>query len=997
MRRAALWAIAALVAACGGPGANAPSGGHGDLPNAVVAATREEAIGEPSRAIELWLGVVDAAVAAPNDPWQIPAEEAALDALVLRSIDALEEASEDTALVYRTRDTTFAARPAGSGSPGGSIEARLAAAAAKASDPFSRGLVARALDELTTHRGDFDVAARWRAATGCSSEATVVGPLSWTAVTGVTESDPLASPDAPLAGAYKSDGAFGASAVPVTTGGRGCAIEPELVGNAKGVRDLVIDVRVDGAQTIGVSLRTHGAAVLRAGGKLVIERPYALGGDEVAELARVDVPRAGTLRLVARVGMDDDGESVEIDAWDEHGKPLVAHAPRPGEAANVAVTSGGPVAWPAAKTDAERTTVALAALASGDTTTAEEVTGTDAARTDAPPELLLGYARAVEQASDLDSVHRAERARGAYERILDAWPGAWEAVAAHAVLAGVRRGQTEQRIWTLRDLEAHRTKVGAANAPVLDLFEASIAGRDRLFDRATSALERARHLLGVETPLSRDTSRVAVDRSGQERVQFECAAASEVDRGRLTCFEALRASGDRAGARTELDRIRALYGAPSAYLALSFRDALTDGDLPRARQLFATMLPGERTLSAQYAVDAGPGVQKALASLAGVARDAPVALAGLFRASGDDPTLRFAGVAERVAAADRASKILPSAATAVLAHEERYDLSPTGLVHSVLFDVRRVSGTTDVEENAQADPPELGGHTSMRISRRRIFKKDGRVLEPERNANAAQAHAELSQLEQGDVIEAIYEGWTLPGETDNVTIDTPDLLPERTAVHDATIEIRVPSSLHPSLWSHPLLGKAVESRDGDARLLRWNMKDVEERRIEEGTPRMDRSVAVSLSTATWADTARALRESLAALDEHKAEVRAWALAAAKGKTDPRAIVDEVVAECGRTVKESEASSLSDVAVGPPSGPQSSTARTILTNHEGSRTWLILRALRELGIPTDVAIAETDPFSADPKFPPHEGRFMHPLAIAHLPASGGGPATDVWID
>jgi hypothetical protein len=73
------------------------------------------------------------------------------------------------------------------------------------------------------------------------------------------------------------------------------------------------------------------------------------------------------------------------------------------------------------------------------------------------------------------------------------------------------------------------------------------------------------------------------------------------------------------------------------------------------------------------------------------------------------------------------------------------------------------------------------------------------------------------------------------------------------------------------------------------------------------------------------------------------------------------------------------------------GPQSTTSRTILTNHEGSRTWLVVRALRELGIDAEVVIAETEPYSADPAFPPHFGRFMHPLAIARTPE---GP---VWID
>ena len=65
--------------------------------------------------------------------------------------------------------------------------------------------------------------------------------------------------------------------------------------------------------------------------------------------------------------------------------------------------------------------------------------------------------------------------------------------------------------------------------------------------------------------------------------------------------------------------------------------------------------------------------------------------------------------------------------------------------------------------------------------------------------------------------------------------------------------------------------------------------------------------------------------------------------------------------------------------------QAQTARTFLASHDGSRSWLILRSLRELGVPSDLVVAENDPFSADPSFPPHFGRFLHPLVVAHLPA------------
>ena len=87
--------------------------------------------------------------------------------------------------------------------------------------------------------------------------------------------------------------------------------------------------------------------------------------------------------------------------------------------------------------------------------------------------------------------------------------------------------------------------------------------------------------------------------------------------------------------------------------------------------------------------------------------------------------------------------------------------------------------------------------------------------------------------------------------------------------------------------------------------------------------------------------------------------------------------------------------LADVDIGRAHGV---TARGTLVTHEGSRTWLIVQALRELGIKTDVVVAENEPFSDSPSFPPHFGRFMHPLAIARVPdPAKPGTTTDIWID
>ena len=100
-------------------------------------------------------------------------------------------------------------------------------------------------------------------------------------------------------------------------------------------------------------------------------------------------------------------------------------------------------------------------------------------------------------------------------------------------------------------------------------------------------------------------------------------------------------------------------------------------------------------------------------------------------------------------------------------------------------------------------------------------------------------------------------------------------------MRDATIELRLPRGLRGSIWSHALLGKAAERADGEARVLTWHVADRPVRRVEDAVPRMDRNVSVSFSTARWTDVARAMRETVAALDERDPELSAWAREAAE--------------------------------------------------------------------------------------------------------------------
>lgn len=991
----ALLAPLVVLPACGGPAARAP-GGPGTSPApAFMAALRAEALEAPTVARDAYLRVVERMAGESASPWQVPATVASLDALVHRNVASLGPVTESSALVFRM-----------TAAEGQTLASKLEEARGHAAGPFAGPLLARALLTLAEQRGEVARAAELRAATGCVSQATLVGPLSWAPVSGVDDPDPLAAVGTPLEKAYRVPGGFDVAAPPLPLEGRGCGLDPALVSPAPGVREVLVDVILERPTRLGVALRAQGPAVLRVGGEVILRRPYGLGADETLQLATVEVS-AGTVRVTVRVGMTDDGEPLELSLTDEAGKPVKTHAPKPGDVAHGTAKNPRVVVLASPPTgggDEERALAAAAALGSGNGHGAERLLAERVMQgPSAPPELALLYGRAVESAPDLSSVHRAERARAAYERVLDAWPGAWEAILAHANLAAVRRGQEDALLTALQDLDEHRGKVADGNRGILDAFDAAISGREHLRDRARDALVRAQKAMG-DSPLAIEAERRAMDRVGAEAVAFACQGAGARPRSGFACFHALRATGDYEGSQKELTRVRGLFLAPHAFLPLEAREALGHGDEGRARTAFEAMAPAERTLSlvellggqhkGEGGGDAhGKALRAAAAAMVTTARDAPFALPPLLRAAGDDAAASFEARLAGLVATERAQGgDAKGGATSVLLHEERYHLDPSGLLRALLIDLRRVGGTTDVEENAQAEPPDVAGRTVLRVLRRRIHKKDGRVVEPDRTPHAAQAHADLSQLEQGDLVEAIYETWAVPGETGDVGIDTPDLLPNRTAVREGLLELRLPAGLKGTLWSHALLGKPEESREGSERILRWRVKDKPVRRVELGAPKMDRAVSVSFSTALWPSVGAALRETMAALeDDHDPEVVAWARGAASTKKGAD-LVTAVVEAAGATVREASPELLSDTGVGRARGPQTTTARTLLVEHEGSRSWLIVRALRELGVAAEVVVAEDEPFSADPAFPPHFGRFTHPLVVARPEG-----ASETWID
>jgi len=942
-----------------------------------------------------YLALLDRALANSAAPRALEAILASVDALVTRRAPSLERIGTDHALAFRH--------------PGAmkTIAEHLAKAYDEASfaGPFARGAIAEGGLKLALHEGNATLAQNWRQRTGCARAATVVGPLEWAPITAVAHETPVEAPTKALGSSYRGIGPFGETLAPIAVAADDCEIGLMATSVLDGLRAVVVDVDVPKPQTIGVVLETASAAALVVGGKLVLTRGYELGGGHVERWGRASVDK-GRVRVVARIGSNGEGARVRLSFFAEDGSPLVSHAPKPGDAASVAASQVEEVTFKAEQaSEPERALVAAAWLEQGDARSAEHLLETGARAKDAGPLVALLYARAIDEAGDLPENRAIERARDALETTLKTWPTAWEAVLGHALLTARRRGASEGRIEALRELVKVRSEHDGLD-PMVSSFESATAAQGKLFDVSEAAFLAAKKAIDG-TPFLALLDDEVHDRIGAEREQHACRTPG-ANKNSLDCFNAKVARGDRRGALAEIARLRALRDSPSSLRQLELSQYIALGDEVGTQAVYDAMLPAERTVSALgLLLPRSPAQLKArLMSDVLSAADVPGALAALSTALGDSPAGALEAEGVQRVAQDKKVRSLSNAATAVLKHAERYVIGDGGLLRYTLYDLRRVSGTTDVEQGAQAGAALVEGRDVRRILRRRIHKPDGRVLEPDRASYASQEHADLSQLEKGDYIEQIVEGWALPGASGQLVVDTPDLLPERTSAEEASIELRRPRSLELGIWSHALWGKPNDRIDGNQKVTTWAMKDRPPRRLEEGVPKMDRDVAVSFGTSSWKLVGRSIAEAIASLEDHDPFVEQWARAAARGEQDEkpagavkaqeetpsdRTVVERIARAAGKTVKVANGAVLSDSAGALSGGAQTMTARTILELGQGSRTWLAYRALREGGISADIVVAEREPFSADPHFPPHFGRFDYPLVVAHI--AGG----DVWLD
>ncbi|WP_437712346.1 hypothetical protein WMF45_42885 [Sorangium sp. So ce448] len=1028
-RRAALALPLALAAAapaaCAPRGAASPLPADAPLPAAFSAALEAEITS--SAAAAPYLDALDRAVEAPSDDGALATVIASLDALVFGAGTAGGPDPDAAAIAFRSREALpEVARRLQRAWAFADVDGRGAPEM-----PFVRGALASALHRVALFVGDEAAAATWSARRGCAGEAALVGPLDAAPLHGLARPSPVSSaPGAPLARAYPGLAPFAQSASPIVVRADACAIDIDAVSALQGTRAVVVDLHNPIAQRVSLALASSSAAVLEVGGVPALHRDYAAGGAQVTRFATVEA-QPGTLRVVVRVAQKGDGDAIELTAWGENGLPLRARAPRPGAAATASASRPAAVSLALASRGAAdqrpgpaNVEVAAAALlALGDARAAEHLLDPDgdgrlhqsdarppaaapppATAVPRSPRLDLLYARAIRRVGDLPEAEVVERTRAAVERVLAAWPASWEARLYKAELAERRGGRGEGTMDALRELGVRVAPPGlagpsapaVADADRMVLAELAVAARRA---NVTDVAEAAYAKLAAAAPGS--TLLAVVDdrihgRAGVDAVKAACEGG--LDRSSAACLGALLDASDRDAVLAEIKRLRRLRRAPDALREVELRERVARGDLRGALAVYDAMPPGQRAMLEALGLAAGRGDARAvrgrLARDRTTARDTPAGIGPITRALGlaPDPAPALEAEGRKLVLEDQKKAFLPGAATAVLRHVERFTISPDGLVHYVTYDLRRVSGTTDVAQGAATYGPLIEGRAMPRLLRRRIHKRDGRILAPDAASNAAQDQSDLSQLEQGDYVEQVTEGHALPGDGGQLVIDTWDLLPERTSVREATIEVSRPTSLPLALWSHPLLGAAEQRAEGASTINVWRIKDQPPRRMEDGVPRVEMGVGVSLGTQTWGHVAAALDENIRALEDRDPTMTRWAReAAGADRTPSPALLDRVVAAAGKAVKVAGGAELSDMAALLGGGPQRTTARAMIELGQGSRSWVVYRALRELGVRADLAIAETEPFSSSADFPPHAGRFRHPLVIARLP---GG---DVWID
>jgi hypothetical protein len=976
-----VWAAFLLAALTGCAAATPPP--VAPLAPVDLAADLERAFDGEARdplAAEGYLRTLEQALAEPNDPWALASSLAALDALVSRRIDALGHGVEH-ALVHRSRANLVEV----------SQRLRRAYAAAGHSHPVLRALVARALHDLALRVGAERAAAKWRQRAGCVPVATVAGPLAWPPLTSLEGDGAVPHHDA-LPADFAGVPPFAARVQPQPVAADACSVPLAATGGLRGERALVVDVDVPRAQTVYLLFASGSAARVSLGGAQLLRRRFDAASGATLQIATAEV-EAGVARLVARVAYNQDGSTLSVALIGEDGAPLAVRAPTAGARADAKAVGGrvvdviAPVSRPA-----ELTTAAAALLAAGQARRASQLLDSPVAPAagEGSAAIELLRVRAAQAAADLPRNQNLARVEAAAKRVLARCSDCWEARIATAAVAARRKGRGVGVFAAFEQLgvDAADARWTERLGPVELAYVSLAASRANLLDVARTGYA-ALSAKANGSALLADVDWRMHDRIGPELVRAACEGGT--DRAGTRCLSALAARDDLAAVERELARLRALRGSPEIHRSLEITQLLAHGLVDRAMRVYGAMPASERTLAAlgvRFGMPRAGESAKAFSRDMRFARDAPFAYEPLARLLGvvDDPSAELERAGAEMVARDRRDAFLPGAGTAVLKRLERYRLGDDGLLRYWLYDLRRVSGTSDVARGGWSGRPTIDGRSVQRTLRRRIHKKDGRVIDPDPGARGRQGSTELSQLQVGDYVEVAVEGWALPNDAGQLVVDTTDLLPLRTSVREAEISLERPADQRLSVWTHRLLGEGTSqpSEAGRVRTV-WRVREQAPRRIEEGVPPLEARVGLSFGTDDYRRIGRSLGERFRSLDERDPYMGRWvkkALGDAPPEDDERRIA-RLVAAVGKAVPRADPDALGDFVASMAGGPQRETARRILERGDGSRSWVVHRALRELGYQSSIAVSETRPFSAAPGFPARTGRFRHPLVRVQL--------------
>lgn len=969
---------ALFLAGCKAPVAEAPRHEAPGLAARFDAALVRESVAPDDPAG--YLDAIDAALSDWNDPWAVAVVTAAVERLVWPTGELPREM--DHAVVHRQRGALV------------EVTRRLGAAYARAEGhPILGPMLALSLHELALAAGAEPEAAALRRRGGCVPEAWVTGALTWPGRAGLDAELDLTSLGAlparlPSLPPFVRDVAF------ERTSSDACAFDFDATGSSGGLHAIVVDAIVPEAGWLYLTVAARSPLRAEIGGQTMVRRDVDTTEGTALTVGRAWVER-GRARLVVRVAPAEREERVTLQLVTADGRPLATAVPRAGEVATARARDAAMVELiPAATTRPEVVTAASAELALGlDRRAARRLEESPATQGTPAPHVARLRVRAdrvaaERHAPDLDVEHASLSAAARRD-----CPNCWDARLAHARVLAERRGLETGPFAALESLGVGPNPATLAterSTPELAAIAEMAAGAN-LRDLAEGALAA----LVARAPGSALAAMVDAElhkRTGPDLVRASCEGG--LSRGTTGCLMALVDVGDLHGTLRELARLRRLRGSPALYRKLELGQLLAHGEVERAARLYELLPPALRDTTVLAELDPTEA-RRRLTRDRDRLGDAPYGLEPLARLVGvvPDPAPDLVAEGRRLVAMDRVNAFLPGAGTAVLKHVERYVLSERGELSYVTYDLRRVSDTEDVASRAEAENPQVVGLATSRVLRRTIHKRDGRELDPDPNARGSQGHTDLSQLEKGDYVEVVTVGWAIPEEHGQLVVDTPDLMPERTSVREAVVELSRPTRVPMRVWSHAQLGAgATVERDGQT-VTTWKLSERSPRRIESDVPALEASVGVSFGTDDPSRVARALQAHLARRDDGGDYVARWVdatLGPEKPKLVPRDRVARLVAAVGKAVREGEPRGLGDHLAAYATGSAES-ARLILERGSGSRSWVLHRALREAAIPSTIAIAETSPFSASPNFPAHLGRFTHPLVLAKV---GGG---EVWLD